>query len=204
MLQQGRSLDTCGSGAATECSWSGRLRSGAVVVHAAGDAGVEHELGDSVLGSALAAARVAGIEAGACRRLCGVREGTCCQFPSPLAACKPPAWVTTRTKALSRCGGHVAASLAGGALHPGPGVDLHWRGVAAPPAGALLDSLWASAGRDPGASSADCFLPCMASVYPCMVWQPMGTSCLFRNLPWKGCAPGCAALRPAVLTSGSL
>lgn len=90
MLQQGRSLDTCGSGPATECSWSGRLRSGAVAVHAAGDAGVEHELGDSVLGSALAAARVAGIEAGACRRLCGVPECTCWPMRRAPSVCKPP------------------------------------------------------------------------------------------------------------------
>ncbi|KAL4447967.1 hypothetical protein ABPG75_005186 [Micractinium tetrahymenae] len=132
VLQPGGSLGSSGSSPASERSWSCCLRTGPVAVHAAGDAGAEPELGDSVLGSALAAAPVATIEAGA-------------------------------------------------PLQPGLSIDLCWRQLGAAPPGDLLDSLWASASRDPGCQPG-----------PAALWQQL-----------SGVAPLLACVRlgaPALVT----
>lgn len=143
-LQRGGSLGGGGSGPVAECGWSCCLRSGAVAVHAAGESGGEHELGDSVLGSALATARVAGIQAGGRRRLPGRLPGSGAAQPAACTPRRPPAM---RRVALSNCGCRCRRRClpTGGPAHLGLGVDLHWRRMGAPPPGDLLEGLWAAA-----------------------------------------------------------
>ena len=209
LLQQGGSLGTGGGSPATDCRWSCRLRTGAVAVHAAGDTSAEHELGDSVLGSALVAARVASIEPGAsgwlqsaCMHL--LAHMTCAWLRAAQAACRVQRSAETDWAVPS-----AAASFTGGHGHLGLGVDLHWREAGAPPPGAPLESLWAAAGRDPGASAAGCLHLCMETVAVTAGWHKahgvaqahgVARAAMPMGLPSRACFLS-PAPHPALLTN---